>query len=254
MHAALGHVLLAQKRLEEAEKALRAALEYDPKSAAAYLHLGQLHQERGRLDAAEDLYVKSYSSNGTTQIHDQSMAALEGLYAERSGSKEGFDAYRAKLDEKARSLRKASLSSQISPDAQRPDDFALERLEGGKLSLSSLEGKYTVIAFWGVWCSVCKVAMPELAEAFSRYKGMKDVALVTINSDPNPEEVRRYMASNRYDFQVLLDDGYAARAGVVSVPQIWFLDRKGNKVFEIKGHSESLAEEIDARLALLRER
>jgi thiol-disulfide isomerase/thioredoxin len=252
MRDALGYVLLQQGRVEHAETELRAALESSPASAAANLHLGQLFHKKGQLETAEDFYIKSYSGTGTAELHDESVAALERLYEERSGGKAGFDAYRAKLDGRARSFRKAQVSSEVGRDARRADDFSLDRLGGGKLTLASLEGKYTVIAFWGAWCSVCKAAMPELAKAFTRQQD--DVAFLTINTDPNPEEVRTYMASNRYDFEVALDDGYAAKSGVTSVPQIWFLDKQGRKVFEIKGYdrTQSLEEQIDTRLALLR--
>jgi thiol-disulfide isomerase/thioredoxin/surface antigen len=256
MRDALGQVLLQQNRLREAEQQLLVALEHSPSFAAANLHLGHVYERKGRLATAEDYYLRSYSGGGTTQVHDESAAALENLYEKRRGSKAGLAEYRVKLDRKVRSLERASLSAQVRGDAKRPEDFLLDRLEGGKLRLSSLKGKYAVIAFWGKWCDACRSAMPELAKAFSRYGGTSDVAFLTINNDPNPEEVRRFMASNGYDFDVVLDDGYAARSGVTSVPQVWFLDKQGRKVFEIKGHSTtvSLPDEIGTRLALLRDR
>ena len=52
---------------------------------------------------------------------------------------------------------------------------------------------------------------------------------------------------------MLVDDGYARRAGVYVYLSTWFLDTEGRLVFLKERWSESLAEEFSRRVEALRE-
>ena len=54
--------------------------------------------------------------------------------------------------------------------AQAPD-FTAKKVDGTTLTLSSLQGKYVVLDFWGSWCKWCIKGFPDMKEAYTKYKG-----------------------------------------------------------------------------------
>ena len=60
------------------------------------------------------------------------------------------------------------------------------------------------------------------------------------------------MKKKQFDFPVLLDDGYVRKAGVVSFPTTWFVDRQGRIVFVQEGWSKHLVEEFGWRIEALK--
>ena len=66
----------------------------------------------------------------------------------------------------------------LRPRTKAPD-FTAETLDGDKLSLSDLRGKYVLIDFWGTWCGPCIEALPVIKEAYETYGG-EDFEIVGI--------------------------------------------------------------------------
>jgi len=60
------------------------------------------------------------------------------------------------------------------------------------------------------------------------------------------------MAKNRYDFPVLLDDGWVHRAGVSAFPTTWFLDPHGRIAFKKEGWTEKLVDQFSWRIDVLK--
>lgn len=48
-------------------------------------------------------------------------------------------------------------------------DFTLADTSGKKVSLSSFQGKYVLLDFWGHWCSPCIGAFPDLVKIHEQY-------------------------------------------------------------------------------------
>jgi hypothetical protein len=78
--------------------------------------------------------------------------------------------------------------------------------------------------------------------------GDADVAILTIDNDPNPDDGPRWMKEKGYTFPVLLDQGYVSQVGITTCPTTWFLDREGRKAFDKVGWSEKLVEEFSWRV------
>lgn len=49
-------------------------------------------------------------------------------------------------------------------------DFTLPQPDGTSLTLSSLNGKYTLLDFWASWCRPCREENPMMVKLFNRYK------------------------------------------------------------------------------------
>jgi hypothetical protein len=94
--------------------------------------------------------------------------------------------------------------------------------------------------------------MPDFQKLHERYRRDPEVRILTIDNDPSPEKVRDWMRRKKFDFRVLLDDGYLDKTGVHAFPTTWFLDKEGRKVFEKAGYSKHLAEEFAWRVEAIR--
>lgn len=83
-------------------------------------------------------------------------------------------------------------------------DFELEK---GKLWLSNLENKYTLLVFWATWCPHCTEAMPSLKDLVTAYKqqhaseGANHFMTVAISLDTESEAWQTFVREhNLYQF------------------------------------------------------
>ena len=67
-------------------------------------------------------------------------------------------------------LSSAGFAQNIEVGAQAPD-FSAMKIDGKTFTLSSLQGKYVVLDFWGSWCKWCIKGFPDMKEAYAKHKG-----------------------------------------------------------------------------------
>ena len=63
----------------------------------------------------------------------------------------------------------AGFAQDIRVGVQAPD-FTAQKVDGSSFTLSSLQGKYVVLDFWGSWCRWCIKGFPDMKEAYAKYK------------------------------------------------------------------------------------
>jgi thiol-disulfide isomerase/thioredoxin len=243
-HDVHGWILFKRGRVAEAEKELLAAYKLHAQSSDITWHLGQLYESKKQLAKAEEMYRAGYFIEA---IRNPNAGALKALYQRRFGSLAGFDeSLKEAMSFDAQKRRKEILATRIARDAP---PYALKTLDGKPASLAELKGKVTVVNFWAVWCRPCVEEMPDLQKLARKFANDDRVAIVTINVDPDPEKVRKWMAGQKYDFPVLRGD---LKSIVVGLPTTWFLDRDGKIAFEKAGWSQRLFEEFTWRIEALR--
>jgi thiol-disulfide isomerase/thioredoxin len=135
-------------------------------------------------------------------------------------------------------------------------DFRLPRVEPGgaigrDLALAELSGRPVVLDFWATWCGPCQLAMPALEQVARAHS---DVAFVSVNTEGADERVAARRMADRLapSFTLVSDDGaVATRYGVVSLPHLVVLDRRGVVVRVLRGFpgESRLAAELTAALA-----
>jgi tetratricopeptide (TPR) repeat protein len=247
---ALGWVLFAESRRDEAEKALLQSFELDHASRQNLDHLGRFYLARNDETRAEEFFVKGLSvqAPGVNPCE----TSLRSLYEKRLGSLDGIEAYLAKLKEVDRDRRKERILAERIAAPNPLMNFDLKALDGKRVALDSLKGKILVINFWGIWCGWCVQELPEYQKLYEKFASDPDVVILTIDNDPNPDDVPPWIAQKKYTFPVLIDDGYVDKAGLRAFPTTWFVDAQGRKVFEKVGWSEKLLEEFSWRVEAIR--
>lgn len=250
MHDALGWVFFNEGRLEDAEKELLEAHKLNPEDANNLHHLGQFYQAKKDYAKAEEYYIKG-SLVGTLG-ENKNAPALKALYEIRNGNLEGYDKYLGRVSEIDTANRKVRVLADRIKEPKAVNEFKLKSLDGKLVSSTDLKGKVVIVNHWGIWCGPCVQEMPEFQKLHEKYKGDTSVAILTINNDQNPADVPKWMQQNKYNFNVLFDDGYLGKVGVTSFPTTWFIDKDGRIAFVKVGWTQKLTEEFSWRIEALR--
>ncbi len=76
-----------------------------------------------------------------------------------------------------------TINSFVGIGSQAPE-IKLQNPEGNTVALSSLKGKYVLIDFWASWCGPCIQEMPNVRNAYAKYKSKGfEVFGVSLDSD-----------------------------------------------------------------------
>lgn len=61
-------------------------------------------------------------------------------------------------------------------------DFTLPDPKGKLVKLSDFKGKYVLLDFWATWCGPCLQEMPNVANAYQKYRG-KNFTIMGVSLD-----------------------------------------------------------------------
>ena len=76
-------------------------------------------------------------------------------------------------------LSSAGFAQDVKEGAKAPD-FSAQKIDGTVFTLSSLQGKYVVLDFWGSWCKWCIKGFPTKVVIDPKGK----IAKVILGEDP----------------------------------------------------------------------
>jgi peroxiredoxin len=140
-----------------------------------------------------------------------------------------------------------------SPEQGRAGpDFVLETPDGGTVRLSDFQGSPVLINFWASWCSPCKDEIPELVEAYDRYRDA-GLVIVGVNLQEPDGAVRDFAQDFGMTFPLAIDrdgevgDAWRLGGPVEGIPTSYFVDEAG--VVRDFVYGPMTAELLDQKLA-----
>lgn len=107
--------------------------------------------------------------------------------------------------------------------------WKLGTLDGHELSSTAFAGKVVVVDFWATWCPPCRAEIPGFIELQKKY-GKDGLVIVGVSVDQGgPEVVKKFVADNKINYQIVLADDAVADAfgGFEGIPTTFVIDRAG---------------------------
>jgi thiol-disulfide isomerase/thioredoxin len=203
--------------------------------------------------------AKEFAENAVKEGHgsDVMKDVLKKDYVKSKGSDSGYDQYIASLENAAKDKAKADLAKTMIN--QPAPTFTLKDIDGKTVSLDGLKGKVVIVDFWATWCGPCKASFPGMQLAVNKYRDDPNVKFLFVdcweNGDNYLDGVKKFIADNKYSFNVLIDekgeDGRQSKVvstyKVEGIPTKFIIDKNGNIRFKYVGYSgtpEKLLDEV----------
>ena len=118
-------------------------------------------------------------------------------------------------------------------------DFSVTTSEGEYIALDDLRGKVVLLDFWGTWCPPCVESVPSLRDMYKRYAKEKSFVMISVSVHDEEDKWRAFTASNRMVWPQYFDrDSKVQRAfGVNRFPTYVLIDHEGIVRFRVSGLS-----------------
>ncbi len=105
-------------------------------------------------------------------------------------------------------------------------------------------GKVTMLNFWATWCDACKVELLEMEKSLKVLKSEKDLRLVFVNLDKDPNQGIAWAKQNLVDpvwflTKNVMDPQFAVteKLGVDAFPMTLVINRQGSLSYIQRGYT-----------------
>lgn len=152
-------------------------------------------------------------------------------------------------DEAIAKIKENVVKLKATSVGQKFTDFEMQAPDGKAVRLSDYvgKGKVVLVDFWASWCGPCRREMPNLVEAYAKYKNKK-FEIVGVSLDQNAEAWKNAIGQLGMKWPQMSDLKYwdcegAKLYAVSSIPHTVLIDGEGN-ILARGLHGEGLQEKL----------
>lgn len=191
---------------------------------------------RKRLKARRELYSNFIKTNLDNPLSAfllycqplDSVGKYYGQLGENACNSEFRYALKSQFERYNEYIKAMRAKEEVIVGTKAPD-FTLNAIDGTPFTLSSLQGKYVIIDFWGSWCGACIVGIPKMKNTYEKYKGKLEILGVACNEksiNPWQSAVSQYKLPwiNVYDDRL---SGVNVKYGIEAYPTKIVIDPAG---------------------------
>jgi peroxiredoxin len=111
---------------------------------------------------------------------------------------------------------------------RRAPDFTLSSIDGGRISLSELQGRPVVVNFFATWCQPCKKELPAFQALAAQY-AESGLAFLLVDMQEDPDDVAVFLGELGVTLPAVVDaSGEVSKAyRVRGLPSTFFVGRDG---------------------------
>ncbi len=136
----------------------------------------------------------------------------------------------------------------LPPSVENAHAFDLATLDGSRLALADLRGRWILVNFWATWCLPCREEMAFLQEL--AVANPEKLVVLGVNMRESSEDVRAFLADTGVSFPILLDpdDGTLLAYDVRGLPLTAVIGPDGALLDRIVGPMDPNRFSIDTLL------
>jgi thiol-disulfide isomerase/thioredoxin len=110
-------------------------------------------------------------------------------------------------------------------------EFRLKTMDGRNLGPRDFPGQVVLVDFWATWCGPCQIQARILESLHGDLKGK--VQFLAANVGEDEATVKSFLQKKPFPYPVLLDpdDTVSSTLGVVALPTLMIVDKKGKILY-----------------------
>lgn len=127
-------------------------------------------------------------------------------------------------------------------------DFTANSISNQSINLSSYQGRYVYLDFWGTWCAPCVAELPKLMEVYSKHSA-KNFSIIGIAKD-SEEGLKKFLKDKNVPWPQIVqntDSQIIEDYNISSYPTTFLIDPEG-KIIAKNLRAEALDERLEKLL------
>ncbi|MEA4917301.1 TlpA disulfide reductase family protein [Proteiniphilum sp.] len=216
--------------------------------------LGRANRQK-RLNARQELYGNFIRTNldnplSAFLLSQQPLDSLD-IYYHKLGENARNSIFHSLLDgvmEQSLTYTNAKKAVDEVVVGSKAPDFMLNDINGQPFNLSSLQGKYIIIDFWGSWCGPCIAGFAQMKSLYEKHKSKLEIVGVACNEEAVAgwkEAVKQHELPwiNVYDDK---SSAINVSYGVMAFPTKIVIDPEGTIIIREQGEGKNFYTQIES--------